>query len=208
VKQTLAGAGTRSQPGDGSRRELAATLGLGLLAGVMVSYAVNRPWAALTTRTPGLPPDRVSVSGSDVLPLLSALGAVVLAGTLVTVATRGAIRRIAGAVLLVTGAAVVLGTATIEPTLASALHDRVVGAAGTVASDTVGSAATPWRWVCLLGGTAAVAFGALVTLRGSTWPAMGARYDAPSTPARPDEPDADLWRALDRGEDPTRNAPQ
>jgi hypothetical protein len=41
--------------------------------------------------------------------------------------------------------------------------------------------------------------GALVGARGARWPALGARYDAPAGPPS----DADLWRAMDRGEDPT-----
>jgi hypothetical protein len=44
-----------------------------------------------------------------------------------------------------------------------------------------------------------VATGLLVALRGSGWRGLGARYDAPSKPRT----DADVWAALDRGEDPT-----
>ena len=41
---------------------------------------------------------------------------------------------------------------------------------------------------------------------GRTWPTMGARYDPP--PVRPSSrvahEDADMWKALDEGRDPTQ----
>ncbi|WP_224275525.1 Trp biosynthesis-associated membrane protein, partial [Streptomyces sp. LS1784] len=93
----------------------------------------------------------------------------------------------------------------------------VAGAGDTAALDAEaarklalsGSAATEvahtgWPWVALVGGVL-LALAGLLTLRyGRGWPAMGSRYEAPTrrTPARTDTP-GDLWKALDRGEDPT-----
>jgi uncharacterized membrane protein (TIGR02234 family) len=75
-----------------------------------------------------------------------------------------------------------------------------------------------WPWLAALGGVLVVAAGVLTVLRGAAWPGMSARYDAPagkrsaagprraaaaaSAPAGQPTP-ADLWKALDRGEDPT-----
>lgn len=56
-----------------------------------------------------------------------------------------------------------------------------------------------------LAGGLLLAVAGLLTLRyGRSWPAMGSRYEAPTrkAPAKSDTP-ADLWKALDRGEDPT-----
>lgn len=50
--------------------------------------------------------------------------------------------------------------------------------------------------------------GALLVWRGPTWPAWSQRYEraAPGSPGTPAAPD--LWKALDRGEDPTRDSPE
>jgi uncharacterized membrane protein (TIGR02234 family) len=50
----------------------------------------------------------------------------------------------------------------------------------------------------------------VVTVRsGRSWPGMSARYDRPATTPekKPDRPasQAELWDALDRGEDPTKD---
>ena len=60
-----------------------------------------------------------------------------------------------------------------------------------------------------------IAAGLLAVLRGRTWPAMGRRYEragaAASQPAAARRPETDedraqaAWKALDRGEDPTRD---
>jgi hypothetical protein len=49
---------------------------------------------------------------------------------------------------------------------------------------------------------ALVAAGVIITLWGSRWSRLARRYDDEVTDQRAGEP-VDLWRALDRGEDPT-----
>jgi hypothetical protein len=179
---------------------------LGLLGGAAVTIAAGRPWATLRVRVAGLPASHVSVTGTEVLPVVSALGALVLAGAVVTVATRGVARRVCGLVVACAGVVVVVAVANAEPALAALLQDRLVGAAGRPDPE-AGTAASAWRWLCAAGGVAAALFGLVVSWRESAWPGMGARYDAPSAPRRGvGEHDSDLWRALDRGEDPTRSA--
>jgi hypothetical protein len=56
------------------------------------------------------------------------------------------------------------------------------------------------RYVAAAGGVVLAATGVLVVRRGPGWGALGAKYDAPT--GRPPT-DADLWSALDRGDDPT-----
>jgi hypothetical protein len=56
----------------------------------------------------------------------------------------------------------------------------------------------------VVGALAAIAAVRLVP----TWPEMGSRYDAPgAAPTPPPDPaemdEADLWRAIDQGRDPT-----
>ncbi len=55
-----------------------------------------------------------------------------------------------------------------------------------------------------LGGLAVAAAGALTVVRGKEWPGLAARYDRPSRPAGKPQTDAQVWDALDRGDDPTR----
>ena len=70
---------------------------------------------------------------------------------------------------------------------------------------------TVWRWVTGAGGLACVLAGALVLRFGGGWPVMGSRYDTVPVPdlqgaSRPAAPtEADLWRSIDSGDDPTQN---
>jgi hypothetical protein len=61
------------------------------------------------------------------------------------------------------------------------------------------AAVTARRSVAVAGAVLLAATGAYVAVRGPRWRGLGARYDAPAQ-ARTD---ADVWDALDRGEDPT-----
>ena len=81
----------------------------------------------------------------------------------------------------------------------------------TIAS-AVGTPVTslPWPYVTVAGGMLILLAGLLALRFGKRWPAMSGRYERDGTPrprkaavVDPDRPE-DLWKALDRGEDPTR----
>jgi hypothetical protein len=55
--------------------------------------------------------------------------------------------------------------------------------------------------VSMLAGLAVAAVGVVALRRGRSWPSMGARYERPAPKATNDH---DLWTALERGEDPTK----
>jgi hypothetical protein len=61
-----------------------------------------------------------------------------------------------------------------------------------------------WWIPSLAGGVLLAAAGLLTVVRGRRWPGMSARYDRPGTAPPPagDDP-ASMWKALDRGDDPT-----
>lgn len=179
------------------RREYALGVVLGLLAGALVTGSSGRTWAAATARAAGLPSPQVEVSGAEAVPLVATLGPVILAGVVAVVATRGLPRRICGVLVALAGAAVAAQTLTADRALAAALRDQLVGGAGLAAP-------TPWRWICLVGAVLAAFFGVWVAWRAERWPAMGSRYDAPAARRESADEHTDLWRALDRGEDPTR----
>ena len=179
--------------------------GLLCVAGaLLVLVAAGRAWVSVAVAgSPLLPPQGLAVTGSDLVPGMTALGLVGLAGVPALAATRGRGRIGLGVVLALVG----LGVATAVLRLAAggladaALRTEAVQQPGAAASST---SLTLWPWVCLLGGLLLVAAGLLVALRGPRWAALGRRYEAPAATA----PSAavaerDLWEALDRGEDPT-----
>lgn len=188
----------------GARRELTVAVGLCLVGAALVLLAAGRPWVeAVLDPGPPSPPSPVSLRGSDVAPGTPALGLLGLAGVAALLATRRAGRLAVGTLLALAGAGLValaVGAAGTDPAAAVA---RVVDDVAVTSA-----AGTPWPWVAALGGLMLALAGALAVVRGRSWAALSGRYDAPGTPAgsrpaRPVDPDAADWDALDRGEDPT-----
>ncbi|MFF9640107.1 TIGR02234 family membrane protein [Kitasatospora aureofaciens] len=180
------------------RRTLGVMLLLTVLSAVLVLTAAGRVWAEGRAGTLD-----VSVTGGRISELPGGLALVGLAAAVAVFAVRGAGRLAVGALTLLAG----LGAAAASVTGASdtaALDSAASGKlalAGTTATEV---SHTAWPWVALAGGLLLAAAG-LITLRfGRGWPAMGSRYEAPTrkAPAKADTP-GDLWKALDRGEDPT-----
>lgn len=171
---------------------------------VLALVAAARPWAVeIAVRPPPLPDLRTTRSGGDLHPWLPALAWVGLAGAGALLATRGAVRRLVGGLLVLAGAGLVFGAA--------------------LAGAGAGAGAEPspaWPVLTGLGGVAVALAGGAAVLWSGQWPAMSARYDRPAgagpgasagtdigagavAPTRSAQrPDA-LWDALDRGEDPT-----
>ncbi|MFE9421773.1 TIGR02234 family membrane protein [Kitasatospora sp. NPDC006697] len=183
------------------RRSLAVMLLLTVLGAVLVLWAVGRTWASGTVS--GLD---VTASGSDITGAPGALALVGLASAVAVFAVRGAGRRVLGVLVLLAGlgTAAAAGLGAGDSATVDAGAAKKLGLTG-VAAEQVGH--TAWPWVALLGGLLLAAAGLLTLLRGAGWPSMGARYDAPTTKRRPaaatGNTPADLWKALDRGEDPT-----
>ncbi|WKU07510.1 Trp biosynthesis-associated membrane protein [Micromonospora sp. HUAS LYJ1] len=176
------------------RRELTYAVLLCLAGAGLAAWAATRTWSVEVLARGALPPSRQERSGADLLPWLSALAFVALAGGGAVLATRGRVRRLLGGLVTLLGLAVAAG-----------------GGYGLVATGG-GEAHRQWPALCLLGGLVAAGGGLLTARRGAAWPAMGARYERTvraDGPARPGgRPIAggsnrEAWDALDRGEDPT-----
>ena len=182
------------------RRQLTLAVLLCLAGAGLAVFAATRTWVVeLTVRPEPLPALREPRTGSELLPWLSALAVVGLAGTGAVLATRGMGRRLLGGLLLLIGLSVTAGGG--------------YGAAGLVHGDVD----PQWPGLCVLGGLLAAAGGAITMVRGRNWPAMGARYErrtagtpvvAERSPVEGDHRVAarrtvEAWDALDRGEDPT-----
>jgi len=193
----------------GGRRGLAAAVLLCLVGAFLVLVATGRVWASVQVPTAIVSDvQSVTVTGAQVVAGTRALGLVGLAGVLALVATRRTGRLVVGALLVLTGAAVVAAVLGADAGKAAV---RAAGALGTgpAAQDAV-VRGTAWPSVTALGGGLLVLAGLLTVLRGRSWPGLGQRYEAPAgSPADASGPassERGLWEALDRGDDPTGSA--
>jgi hypothetical protein len=177
-------------PAARGRRELTYAVLLCLAGAGLACWAVTRTWSVELTARGSLPPTRDSRTGADLLPWVSALALVGLAGGGAVLATRGRLRQLLGGLLTLTGLAVAAG-----------------GGYGLAEA----GVSRQWPALVLVGGLIAAAGGAFTALRGGGWPAMGARYERPARSTAPtgtqrpavERGTRDAWEALDRGEDPT-----
>jgi uncharacterized membrane protein (TIGR02234 family) len=183
------------------------TWAVSLLAagGAAALLSAAAPWARLSAEG-GLTDVQSAVTGGQLAPLAVAAGVVALASVVAVLAVQGLLRAFVGGL---TALVVVLGLAQVVAVLTSVAERarewwRVeVGAVADVATVST----TPWAVTTALGLLLALIGSVLVLQRGSQWPGLSRRYDGPGVPAAGASAEAadsaDVWRALDRGEDPT-----
>jgi uncharacterized membrane protein (TIGR02234 family) len=185
-----------------ARRPFVLTLLLGAAGAGLAILAVRQPWARAVYVPPRpLPPQSVTVSGQDLVPVAGALALAGLACLAAVIATRGVARRGAGLVLALSGAGTavaVSGSLSGSSVLAAAATK--VSSAASVASGGAGSTTggtsspagavvtggssahavllgVPWRAAVIAGALAILAAGLLTIWRGTRWPVMSARYE-------------------------------
>ena len=188
-------------------RELAGAVLLCLVGAFLVLVGAGRDWVVVDVAGNGLlPPRRLGVEGAELVAGVRALGLVGLAGVVALAATRRWGRVVVGVLLAVVGVGVLLSVVGTD-LAAEAARSASVGEAGGTAGD---ARTTLWSPVTAFGGLLLVAAGTLVAVRGRRWAGLGRRYDAPAARPAPAAPvgDAQLWEALDRGEDPTAADPR
>ncbi|MFC1412354.1 TIGR02234 family membrane protein [Streptacidiphilus sp. N1-12] len=189
------------------RRSLALMLLLTVLGAAVVLLAAGQTWARGSVAFQGTPL-RISATGAQTSGLPSALALVGLAAAVAVFAVRGRARQAIGVLLALAGAGVAASALT-AATGVGALDRRAARAVGLTRAVATGAGHTAWPWTAALGGLLLLLAGLLVLARGRDWPGMSSRYEAPGATRRraeapaPEAP-ADLWKALDRGEDPTR----
>jgi len=169
----------RSGP-TGGRRELTIVVLVTAAAAGLVLLAASRTWVveAVGDRPVGMIADQ---TGAELTPALPALAIVALAGAGAVVASRGWARAAVSVLLMLSG----LGIAVL---------------AGSHLADLDGRRAL-WPLVAFIGGGVVAGSGLRALLRGRSYPSMGTRYErAARAPV-----EGDLWAAIDRGEDPTRD---
>lgn len=191
----------------GGRRSVAAALLLGALGATVVLLASGRVWARGTAAIGGgsLP---LSADGRSVTGVPAALAIVGLAALVAVFAVRGKGRLLVSALLALSG----LGAALAALAYADGREALDAAAARTTAdtaAHVAGLSHTAWPYVTAGGAALILVAGVLALWCGQAWPAMGGRYERDGSPRPrkaavldPDRPE-DLWKALDRGEDPT-----
>ncbi|MFB7593906.1 TIGR02234 family membrane protein [Streptomyces sp. NPDC056160] len=198
-------------PARSGRRSLAVALLCGALGAAVALLASRQRWAEGTASVAGgaFP---LTAKGSEVTGVPAALAIVGLAALVAVFAVRRSGRLLVAALLALSGA----GTAAAA--LAGGSDGKVLdGKAAQASGDTAATAAslshTGWPYVAAAGGVLLLLAGLLALRYGRLWPAMSGRYERAGAPRprapKPLDPDRpeDLWKALDRGEDPTGTGP-
>ncbi|GHG71630.1 TIGR02234 family membrane protein [Streptomyces griseocarneus] len=194
-----------------AKRSVGAALLLGAAGAALVLLASGRTWSeGSAPAAQGSLAEQAS--GQDVTALPGALAVVGLAALVAVFAVRGAGRLVVAVLLALSGAGTVAAALTGADDT-SALEEKAARVAGNTQA-TIGDVShTAWPWVAVVGGVLLFLAGLLAVRYGRRWPAMSGRYERdgtprPSRPRAPVDPDRpeELWKALDRGEDPTGGA--
>ncbi|MEV7384998.1 TIGR02234 family membrane protein [Streptomyces sp. NPDC091215] len=191
------------------RRSLAIALLFGALGAAVALLASRQRWAAGTATVAGgaFP---LTAKGSDVTGVPAALAIVGLAALVAVFAVRKAGRFLVSGLLALSGAGIA-AAALLGASDGSALDEKAATASGDTSATVDALTHTGWPYVAAAGGVLILVAGLLALRYGRLWPAMSGRYErgtgtprprrAPK-PVDPDRPE-DIWKALDRGEDPT-----
>ncbi|MFV0136567.1 TIGR02234 family membrane protein [Streptomyces sp. HMX87] len=196
------------RPARAGRRSLALALLSGALGAAVALLATRRQWAQGTATVAGgdFP---LTARGSDVTGVPAALAIVGLAALVAVFAVRRAGRLAVAGLLALCGAGTVVA-ALRGASDGSALDEQAARAAGDTSATVDVLSHTAWPYVAAVGGALILLAGLLALRYGRLWPAMSGRYErgGAARPRRaapavdPDRPE-DIWKALDRGEDPT-----
>ncbi|MDQ0683156.1 putative membrane protein (TIGR02234 family) [Streptomyces achromogenes] len=194
------------------RRSLALALLCGALGAAMALLSTRQRWSEGTATVAGgaFP---LTARGSDVTGVPAALAIVGLAALVAVFAVRRTGRLAVSALLALSGAGI-MATALIGASDGSALDEQAAKASGDTSATVASFTHTAWPYAAAAGGALILLAGLLALRYGRRWPAMSGRYERDGTPrprraARPADPDRpeEMWKALDRGEDPTGAGP-
>ncbi|MER5494097.1 TIGR02234 family membrane protein [Streptomyces sp. NPDC002454] len=200
--------GTERPSARAGLRSLAVALLLGAAGAAVALLASRQGWTAGTATVPGgdFP---LTAKGSEVTGVPAALAVVGLAALVAVFAVRRSGRVAVAALLTLCGAGTVVA-AVLGASDSGALDERAAEVSGDTSATVQALSHSGWPYVAAVGGLLILLAGLLALRYGRLWPAMSGRYERDGTPRRraaapvdPDRPE-DLWKALDRGEDPTR----
>jgi uncharacterized membrane protein (TIGR02234 family) len=201
-----------ARPARAGRRSLALALLFGALGAAVALLATRQQWSEGTATVAGgaFP---LTANGSDVTGVPAALAVVGLAALVAVFAVRRAGRLLVAALLTLCGVGTAV-SAVLGASDSSALDEQAARASGDTSATVHALSHTAWPYVAAAGGVLILLAGLLALRYGRLWPAMSGRYERSGAPrprraapaADPDRPE-DLWKALDRGEDPTGTGP-
>ncbi|MGY4736918.1 TIGR02234 family membrane protein [Streptomyces sp. ATMOS53] len=194
------------------RRSLALALLCGALGAAVALLSTRQRWSHGTATVAGgaFP---LTAKGSDVTGVPAALAIVGLAALVAVFAVRRAGRFAVSALLTLSGAGI-MTAALLGASDSSALDEQAAKASGDTSATVASFTHTGWPYAAAAGGALILLAGLLALRYGRRWPAMSGRYERDGAP-RPRraqaalDPDRteDMWKALDRGEDPTGMGP-
>ncbi|MFI6497617.1 Trp biosynthesis-associated membrane protein [Nonomuraea typhae] len=166
---------------------------------LLVLLAAGRAWVSAAAAGTGN--SVAEAAGGDLSRGLTAVGLASLAGVVAVLATKGAGRRVVGALLALCGAG--LGWLILDALSSASIAAwaRTVPALQAVAAP-VYTVEPFWPVAAGAGAAVVLAGGVLAVVRGGRWTGMSARYDRRPAGAGPAD-ERSMWDALDRGDDPT-----
>ncbi|MDL2079469.1 TIGR02234 family membrane protein [Streptomyces sp. GXMU-J15] len=194
-------------PARAGRVSLAAALLSGALGAAVALLATRQQWSEGTATVAGgdFP---LTANGSDVTGVPAALAIVGLAALVAVFAVRRLGRTFVAGLLALSGAGTIAAS-LIGASDSGALDEKAARATGDTGATVAALSHTAWPYVTAVGGLLMLLAGLLALRYASVWPAMSSRYERSGAPrprrapaVDPDRPE-DLWKALDRGEDPT-----
>ncbi|MFI1000945.1 TIGR02234 family membrane protein [Streptomyces galbus] len=195
-------------PARAGRRSLAVALLSGALGAAVALLATRQRWSEGTATVAGgsFP---LTARGSDVTGVPAALAIVGLAALVAVFAVRRAGRLAVSALLALSGLGIVVA-ALVGASDSGALDEQAARASGDTSATVASFSHTAWPYVAAAGGLLILLAGLLALRYGRLWPGMSGRYERGGAPrprraatrVDPDRPE-DMWKALDRGEDPT-----
>ncbi len=189
-----------AEAGRDPRRSFGPVVLLGLATATLAAVASAKPWVGPSGES--APVATAALDAGSTFPLASALSLVLLATWGVVLVTRGRARRTFAVAAALTALGLVAAVVTAYLTLPDSARSSYAELMGRPGGE---QGFTGWFWTAAVAAVAAVAPAALAVRLVPTWPEMGRRYDAPGgrTPDPAPTREEDLWRALDRGHDPT-----
>ncbi|MEU6392609.1 TIGR02234 family membrane protein [Streptomyces sp. NPDC046939] len=194
-------------PSKNGRRSLGVALLFGAAGAAVALLASRQEWCSGVAAVAGgkLP---LTARGSDVTGVPAALAIVGLAALVAVFAVRKAGRVLVAVLLALSGAGAV-AAAVLGADDSAALDEKAAEASGGTTTGIDALSHTAWPYVAAGGGALLLIAGILAVVYGAAWPSMGGRYERDGSPrprkrkaVDPDRPE-ELWKALDRGEDPT-----
>lgn len=200
-----------ARPARRAHRSLALALLAGAAGAALALLASGRTWAEGSAVLAQGELSR-TVTGADVTGVPGALAVVGLAALVAVFAVRR-VGRIAVAALLALSGVGIAVAAVRGNSDTSALREKAATAVGLTGTDVHHVTHTGWPWVAAAGGLLLLIAGLLALVYGRHWPAMSGKYERTPGGGRgprraPAPPDLDrpeeIWKSLDRGEDPTR----